>query len=436
MTDIRLKLTGLAQLSSAGLEEQPPDTAANLADFARANALLDQGKQDQATALCLRLVAERPVNVITATNAVLLFRETGRGDLAETCQTELLAQLRARAALAPDDLTLRINIGWVLIALKQFEAAAEDMAAVVQRDPLNEPVATILATTRMKLGDPDGAIAAWAGIFAARPRDGRLRLNLARRLAVQGFNQHARQMLDLAEPLSQDSRHEFQFIADGIRGTETDKAQAAMTVEIFDGFSKSYDKTLQSLGNRGPDMVGLVLAQLGFAKKRKLAVLDAGCGTGLCAPLLRPLAKVLHGCDLSEGMLTEAKRKGRYDLLTRSDLSSIGTLPAGPFDLIVTSDVLVYFGDLAQVFANFAKITRPGGWLIITVEDAGDPGPARGWELGVSGRHRHSLAYLQRALAKAGFAAPRHLIPDTLRHESGKPVPGLGFATQRLSLML
>jgi len=135
-------------------------------------------------------------------------------------------------------------------------------------------------------------------------------------------------------------------------------------------------------------------------------------------------------------MLTEAQRKGRYDLLTRSDLSSIGTLPSGPFDLIVTSDVLVYFGDLAQVFANFAKITRPGGWMIVTVEDAGDPAPARGWALGVSGRHRHGLSYLRGALAKAGFSAPRHLIPDTLRFESGKPVAGLGFATQRLSLML
>ena len=436
MTDFRLELTGLEQLSTAALEAQSPDAAANLADFAKANALLDQGKPDQAAALCQRLLAERRVNVITATNAALLFREAGRADLAQACQTALVARLQARAALHPDDMTLQINIGWILIALKAYDLATAHMADVVQRDPLNEPVATILATIRMKLGDPNGAIAAWAGVFAAKPRDGRISLNLARRLAAQGFAAQARQMLDLAEPLSQDNRHEFQFIADGIRGTETAKEQAAMTVEIFDGFSKSYDKTLQSLGNRGPDIVGLVLAQLGFAKKRTLMVLDAGCGTGLCAPYLRPLAKVLHGCDLSEGMLTEAKRKGRYDLLTRSDLSSIGTLPAGPFDLIVTSDVLVYFGDLAEVFANFAKITRPGGWLIITVEDAGDPGPARGWELGVSGRHRHSLAYLQRALAKAGFAAPRHLISDTLRHESGKPVPGLGFATQRLSLML
>lgn len=32
MTDIRLKLTGLAQLSSARLEDQSPDATANLAE--------------------------------------------------------------------------------------------------------------------------------------------------------------------------------------------------------------------------------------------------------------------------------------------------------------------------------------------------------------------------------------------------------------------
>ena len=46
MTDFRLELAGLEQLSTAALEAQSPDAAANLADFAKANALLDQGKPD------------------------------------------------------------------------------------------------------------------------------------------------------------------------------------------------------------------------------------------------------------------------------------------------------------------------------------------------------------------------------------------------------
>ena len=34
-----------------------------------------------------------------------------------------------------------------------------------------------------------------------------------------------------------------------------------------------------------------------------LDVLDLGCGTGLCGPLLRPYARALAGVDLSPQML-------------------------------------------------------------------------------------------------------------------------------------
>ena len=41
--------------------------------------------------------------------------------------------------------------------------------------------------------------------------------------------------------------------------------------------------------------------------RRGERVLDAGCGTGLCGPLLRPYAKRLVGVDLSSGMLERAR---------------------------------------------------------------------------------------------------------------------------------
>ena len=59
------------------------------------------------------------------------------------------------------------------------------------------------------------------------------------------------------------------------------------------------------------------------------AVLDAGCGTGLCAPLLRPHATHLTGCDISVPMLEKAKAKLGYDALLRSDLGAPVTLPPG-----------------------------------------------------------------------------------------------------------
>jgi Flp pilus assembly protein TadD len=60
----------------------------------------------------------------------------------------------------------------------------------------------------------------------------------------------------------------------------------------------------------------------------RIAVVDAGCGTGLCAPLLRPWAAHLAGCDLSVGMLQRAEQRGGYDVLHKAELTHY--LPPSP----------------------------------------------------------------------------------------------------------
>ena len=56
---------------------------------------------------------------------------------------------------------------------------------------------------------------------------------------------------------------------------------------------------------------GALVADAGRAAGKALDVLDAGCGTGLCGPLLAPYARRLAGVDLSGGMLAQAAREGR-----------------------------------------------------------------------------------------------------------------------------
>jgi len=413
-------------LTDDDLETAAPDSTA----VAQATALLDQGLAQDAVALCLTTLNADRLPVITAANLVLILRRAGAPG-ADGIEADLLAHLRARAAQSPDDPRPQINLGRLLYGLDRFDEAGEVLAAALPRDPLNLRAVMTLTAILLKQAKPDAAVALWQPAFAADPANGKLPLDLARILAYGGHGEHARRMIDRAEPLCRDNRHEFEFVADAIRGTTAATSQAAMTVELFDRFARSYDKNLAALGNRGPQMVGLVLDALALPRARKLAILDAGCGTGLCAPLLRPYARTLHGVDLSPGMLAESKKKKAYNHLTRSDLASIGTLPAGPFDMIVSSDVLVYFGDLAPVLTNFASIIRPGGWLILTLELTELP---RGWALHPSGRHKHDPAYLKSALQAAGFTAPKTRIDGDLRHEFGAPVRGFAVAAQRLAL--
>lgn len=54
-------------------------------------------------------------------------------------------------------------------------------------------------------------------------------------------------------------------------------------------------------------------------------ILDAACGTGYLADIISPIDNniVLHGFDISESMLAQAKKKNAYQELERQDLTSI-----------------------------------------------------------------------------------------------------------------
>ncbi len=67
----------------------------------------------------------------------------------------------------------------------------------------------------------------------------------------------------------------------------------------FDSFAASFDSKLAKLLYRAPALVAEMLAEPDVEASKSLDVLDAGCGTGLCGPLIAPYARRLVGVDLS-----------------------------------------------------------------------------------------------------------------------------------------
>ena len=132
---------------------------------------------------------------------------------------------------------------------------------------------------------------------------------------------------------------------------------------VFDGFANSFDAKLAMLDYRAPALVAETVSSLfGEPARKKLAVLDAGCGTGLCGPLLAPYARRLDGVDLSEQMLAKARARNVYDTLAKAELTAFidGAAPRS-YDLIVSADTLCYFGDLQAVARAAAKALRSTG---------------------------------------------------------------------------
>jgi predicted TPR repeat methyltransferase len=193
---------------------------------------------------------------------------------------------------------------------------------------------------------------------------------------------------------------------------------------VFDSFASSFEAKLARLQYRAPALVAEALAETGIPADKSRDVLDVGCGTGLCGPLLAPYARNLVGIDLSGGMLNHAAEKRIYDDLIQAELTAyLQQLPRDSYDVIVTADTLVYFGGLEEVIDAAAQALRPGGVLIFTVEEATEPDGAASYSIQPHGRFSHGAAYVERLLVRAGLLPT--LGRAELRLESGVPVAGL-----------
>jgi predicted TPR repeat methyltransferase len=199
----------------------------------------------------------------------------------------------------------------------------------------------------------------------------------------------------------------------------------------FDRFAETFDDVLGGLEYRAPALVGAALERIDGAPRGELAILDAGCGTGLLAPHLRPYARRLVGVDLSPKMLEKAAKRALYDATVVAELTAFLRTSPQAFDIVASSDTLNYFGDLREVLAAARASLRPGGRLVFTLEHAvrEEEVPA-GYRLHPGGRYMHARPYVLATLADAGFEVVA-AEPAALRREGDAYVDGLVVAARR-----
>ncbi|KAL1508102.1 hypothetical protein AB1Y20_007695 [Prymnesium parvum] len=247
--------------------------------------------------------------------------------------------------------------------------------------------------------------------------------------------QNAMRMTLELEPSHVQAEHMLAALLSSGDDATLSKASPAFVSALFDDFAASFDTKLAALRYQVPKLVGEAAAWLVEQRGKPFsAALDAGCGTGLAGPYLRPLVTgPLVGADLAVKMLEKAANLVQddgarvYDALLSKDLLSLQMADLGRaqgVELIVAADVLVYFGDLAEVLGAFAALASKAGCaLIFSCERVAAGTTPQGWRMLPSGRFAHTKEYVTSIASALGFepTAYREIIP---RYEGTKPVDG------------
>ena len=189
---------------------------------------------------------------------------------------------------------------------------------------------------------------------------------------------------------------------------------------IYKNFAASYELIMRdALGYVGPErMQDTITAALG--DRAGLAVLDLGCGSGLAGTIVKERAAELVGIDLSPEMVELARARKIYDRLEVAEISAWLDEGETLFDLIISCDCLIYFGDLNQIVAAAARRLKPGGYFAISME-RGNRYP---YHLTDTGRYTHHPDHVREVTAKAGLSLTQ-MNESFLRMEYGDQVMGL-----------
>ncbi len=193
----------------------------------------------------------------------------------------------------------------------------------------------------------------------------------------------------------------------------------------FDVFAETFDENLANLRYAVPDAIRDRLDDQ-LASRGGHVVLDAGCGTGLCAPFLRPRASELVGVDLSPGMLEKANARGLYDALETAELRAYLEQHPGRFDVIVCADTVCYFGEVDALIAAAGRALRPGGTFLFSYERLDHSESP--FALNPSGRYAHTEAAIHTAIERAQLnrSSEEQIVA---RYEAGEPVAGMIVCT-------
>jgi len=186
----------------------------------------------------------------------------------------------------------------------------------------------------------------------------------------------------------------------GVCGTEA-------TRQLYDAWSESYDAEISENGYATPRRLASALRE--NTSDLNTAILDFGCGTGLCGLSLKSEGfRVVDGADLSGEMLAKARQKKIYRNLLQVEPDAPLPLRPGTYGAITACGVIGVGAAPVSVFDTLMNALVPGGKFAFSYND-------------------HTLedpAFQTKILDYTGCGAARLLFS-----EHGKHLPGIDLSS-------
>lgn len=342
-------------------------------------ALMLSDKIDEAIKVFLQIEANQPNHFETQSNLATCFLK--RGELNE-------AKLHYFKALElmPNDIQILFNLGVINMQQGQVDTAIQHYQRAVQINP------------------DDFAIHNNLGVaFLAKQHLG---------FALQHFQEALR-----IQPKNEAVQHTLKILSEH---QHLLASPPAYVKSLFDSYADHYEPhLLTALDYQLPTLLQRAVLETAKPQPSSWDILDLGCGTGLCGVPFKPFAKSLVGVDLSPKMLEIAADKKIYDQLIEQDLVPFLQDKNSSYDVILAGDVLVYLGDLTDIFKTVHAALREKGLFVFNTEIRDDAD----YKMNQSGRFAHQKKYLEKMATQNQFKISYYQKVVT-RQQNNEPVYG------------
>lgn len=344
----------------AAFSTRPATPARATNPVGRAAGLYESGNYKQVIALCEKVLPDSR-QYADAQQLIGLAKDK-LGD-----KPAAVRHLSRAAELDSANSKLQSSLGGVLAQLGRVEEAAKAHRAALDADSKNTYVLYGLGRIAEDAGQQKPALRYYRKVLDLDPRDLIHGANL--RLSQLG----ARKMLP--------------------------RTPIAYMRQFYAGRARTWRNPAGRRYRGYDDLKELLAAYCSDGRRRR--ILDAGCGAGGLAPVLKQYAQTLDGVDLSGDMIFWAKATAQYDILEEAELCGFLKPRKNCYDLIVAAAVLIHFSDLNPVFKRVRQALDNNGLWMFTVFH--NPDQNHEYSVNNFNMFSHSTTYIEQLAQKFDF---------------------------------